>query len=65
MGEDKSSDFLGCYTGNWKLYKNGAGRKEKVRDGAYKLCMPMKEDAPLPFVEPNADTGRRFMSEND
>lgn len=56
---------LGCYAGNWKLYKDGAGRPEKIRDGVYKVCLPMKEEAPLPFVEPNADTGTRFMPGND
>jgi len=55
---------LGCYAGNWKLYKDGAGRPEKIQDGAYKVCLPMKEDAPLPFVEPNADTGKWSVSGN-
>lgn len=53
---------LGCYAGNWKLYKDGAGRPEKIKYGAYKVFLPMKGEAPLPFVEPNADTGRRPMS---
>lgn len=50
---------LGCYAGNWKLFKNRAGRQEKVKDGVYKVRLPMNKDAPLPFVEPNADTGKR------
>jgi hypothetical protein len=49
---------LGCYAGNWKLYKDGAGRPEKITDGVCKVCLPMDGDAPLPFVEPNADTGK-------
>jgi hypothetical protein len=53
---------LGCYAGNWKLYKDGAGRPEKIKDGTYKVCLPMNGGAPLPFVEPNADTGTRSLS---
>ena len=49
---------LGCYAGNWKLYKYGAGRPEKVGDGVYKVCLPMNGHQALPFVEPNNDTGK-------
>ncbi|KAF1927327.1 NAD(P)-binding protein [Didymella exigua CBS 183.55] len=47
---------LGCYAGNWKLYKDGAGRPGKIDDGVYKIYLPRDGDTPLPFVEPNADT---------
>lgn len=48
---------LGCYADNWKLYKDGAGRPEKISDGVYKVYLPMNGDVPLPFVEPHVDTG--------
>lgn len=53
---------LGCYAGNWKLYKERAGRPEKVSDCVFKLCLPMDGHRALPFVEPN-DTGRCLMSD--
>ncbi|KAF2993523.1 hypothetical protein E8E13_001873 [Curvularia kusanoi] len=48
---------LGCYADNWKRYTHGTGRPEKVKDGVYKVCLPMDEHRVVPFVEPNADTG--------
>ena len=56
---------LGCYAGNWKLYKDGAGRPEKVRDDGYTVYLPMDEHQPLPFVEPNADTGKSSTSKSN
>lgn len=56
---------LGCYAGNWKRYKDGAGRPEKISDGVYKVYLPMNGHQPLPFVEPNADTGKSFVSSSD
>ena len=38
---------LGCYAGNWKLYKDGAGRPQKVKDGVYKVRLPMNEEKRL------------------
>lgn len=52
---------LGCYAGNWKLYKGGAGRPEKVSNGVYKVSLPMSEHRAIPFVEPNADTGKNTV----
>ena len=54
---------LGCYAGNWKLYKDGAGRPEKMGDDTYRVCLPMDEHRTLPFVEPNADTGESSVTE--
>lgn len=53
---------LGCYTGNWKLYKDGAGRPKKVRDGVYRVSLPMSEQRKVPFVDPDADTGKKLDS---
>ena len=52
---------MGCYAGNWKLYKEGAGQLEKVGGGVYKVCLPMYEYRALPFLEPNADTGKNAV----
>lgn len=51
---------LGCYADNWKLYEHGTGRPTKVQNGVYKVCLPMDEHRVVPFVEPKADTGKKF-----